>query len=1070
MLWHPSPPQGFTREQGQVIVGRPVIPLFGAPQGIGAAAPVPQFLLDKFPDGIKTAYALRLLSKDYTGDSIEVRRSSDNALQNIGFLPNGDLDIQTLLNHIGGTNILTNSNDFTNADWGKLASGTGTVPVITPNQVDPFGGTDATRIQLSIGVGTAFSLLNKPEGDLIPNFTGSIFLKSNTGSNQNIAFRLGANQFTNFVVTPEWQRFSFTSNEITVVDFYTFGLRDIWGTPPSTSADILVFAPHLNSGDSTDPFAITDSTGGLQNGFVPTFFDQSGLGNTLSQVTANSQPSIATAGVVHVNPFDEPEIRFDGVDDFLLDTLATNITGQNISTFLVGNNFITNAPSGFDGILSLFDSTGLDDGSNDESLIYTRTTTPSGAVVYRSRINLGFTPAFYDDSLAHQISTILASNVPSIFLDGVEGTFVANATTNRNADTIVVGARFDNTQTISSFGKLAVSEVLVYTEDKTVDRISIEVDQSNYWFSVWTRRIPATVKAGQVPSTQSNFQQLINGTFPELIGAVAGQLRFAKADRITLEYDRQEFDPATGKLIVWFNNPTLLDGDTVYIYFANPDAVDEQNPPAVYDANYEVVLHMNQATGNILDSTVNDHDGTPEGSPTREATGKIGRAMTFDGIDDGLLLPSTTNLDLPDGMTLSIWMETEFDTIGDRAMMGKGNSAIPAYDLIQRFDDTARFAINDGADMASSSPIIINDGIPHMITGTWDGIRVDIYIDGVLVPGEISAPTIITNTFRLDIARYSDGSAQRWTGTIHNVEVSNIARSEDKIITQFNNQNDQNAFYTIGAIETVNHMLMPFEVTRILKTLPSVAYSVRQLAKNITTPFRLRNGTTQVEFDAKFLLNGDLDIADILSQLDDGADTGFLVTLYDQSGNSRDAPSNSIPQQPAFNPAGKGSFIFDNSDMRIPTAGWSTSSDRFVFTVLNPNGASRNRNYLLGIAEDIQVNLDSQGDEIIWNNSLAIETTTGDALLEVLQQITMKGGNNELQAWINGIQKIPLTSTAAFSWAESIALAAISLGMDGVANSNRDYRGELSEFIAYDRTPLGNRTDLEDNQKAYYQI
>lgn len=34
-LWHPDPPQGFTSEQGLVIVGRPVIPRFGSPQGIG---------------------------------------------------------------------------------------------------------------------------------------------------------------------------------------------------------------------------------------------------------------------------------------------------------------------------------------------------------------------------------------------------------------------------------------------------------------------------------------------------------------------------------------------------------------------------------------------------------------------------------------------------------------------------------------------------------------------------------------------------------------------------------------------------------------------------------------------------------------------------------------------------------------------------------------------------------------------------------------------------------------------------------------------------------------------------
>lgn len=33
-LWHPDPPQGFASSQNLIIIGRPVIPRFGSPQGI----------------------------------------------------------------------------------------------------------------------------------------------------------------------------------------------------------------------------------------------------------------------------------------------------------------------------------------------------------------------------------------------------------------------------------------------------------------------------------------------------------------------------------------------------------------------------------------------------------------------------------------------------------------------------------------------------------------------------------------------------------------------------------------------------------------------------------------------------------------------------------------------------------------------------------------------------------------------------------------------------------------------------------------------------------------------------
>jgi hypothetical protein len=66
------------------------------------SAPKQQFLLDEFPNAA-AAYSLRLLRSGYTGNCIEVRRSSDNALQNIGFV-NGVLDTASLLSFVGAGN------------------------------------------------------------------------------------------------------------------------------------------------------------------------------------------------------------------------------------------------------------------------------------------------------------------------------------------------------------------------------------------------------------------------------------------------------------------------------------------------------------------------------------------------------------------------------------------------------------------------------------------------------------------------------------------------------------------------------------------------------------------------------------------------------------------------------------------------------------------------------------------------------------------------------------------------------------------------------------------------------
>jgi len=64
---------------------------------------VEEGLLNFYP-GAAAAYSLRSLNSDYGGAAIQVRRSSDNAVANIGFTSNGDLDTIALLAHCGSGN------------------------------------------------------------------------------------------------------------------------------------------------------------------------------------------------------------------------------------------------------------------------------------------------------------------------------------------------------------------------------------------------------------------------------------------------------------------------------------------------------------------------------------------------------------------------------------------------------------------------------------------------------------------------------------------------------------------------------------------------------------------------------------------------------------------------------------------------------------------------------------------------------------------------------------------------------------------------------------------------------
>jgi hypothetical protein len=140
-------------------------------------------------------------------------------------------------------NRLTYSNDFSNANWSAIASGTGsTAPVLTANYItSPFGTNDAWRFQATVG-STGYSLLQ--QSVLVGGtHTGSIWVKSNTSSNQEIYFRVSANE-TPAIVTPNWTRISITE---TPGDYFTIGLRDTAGQT-NISVDISIYAAQLEDG------------------------------------------------------------------------------------------------------------------------------------------------------------------------------------------------------------------------------------------------------------------------------------------------------------------------------------------------------------------------------------------------------------------------------------------------------------------------------------------------------------------------------------------------------------------------------------------------------------------------------------------------------------------------------------------------------------------------------------------------------------------------------------------------------------------------------------------------------
>ena len=132
--------------------------------------------------------------------------------------------------------------------WTTTAN-SGTISV-TPNSTEsPYGTTTATRV-VATRSGTGYSILQaRPNIPSTPS-VGSIWIKSNTGSNQTIYFRLdkGGAEHYNLTVTPEWQRYQMVEDEAAGHAYFSVGLRG----GSDTSCDISIWGAQVQEGALTD--------------------------------------------------------------------------------------------------------------------------------------------------------------------------------------------------------------------------------------------------------------------------------------------------------------------------------------------------------------------------------------------------------------------------------------------------------------------------------------------------------------------------------------------------------------------------------------------------------------------------------------------------------------------------------------------------------------------------------------------------------------------------------------------------------------------------------------------------
>jgi len=182
-----------------------------------------------------------------------------------------------------------------------------------------------------------------------------------------------------------------------------------------------------------------------------------------------------------------------------------------------------------------------------------------------------------------------------------------------------------------------------------------------WWNTDWDYYKTITIDNSYIDAELTDFPILvsIDDTIGDKCKANGEDIRFLLTDNSTeLKYEIERWVDNEDR-IVWVKIPTVTSGvDTVILmYYGNSGASDSQNPTDVWDSDYEAVYHMNEVSGNLVDSTVNGNTGTAVGAASYSQTGQIGKCIVFDGNDYFTGVLPQGDVSLTDGM-FEFWEKT----------------------------------------------------------------------------------------------------------------------------------------------------------------------------------------------------------------------------------------------------------------------------------------------------------------------------------------------------------------------------------------------------------------------------
>jgi PKD repeat protein len=438
--------------------------------------------------------------------------------------------------------------------------------------------------------------------------------------------------------------------------------------------------------------------------------------------------------------------------------------------------------------------------------------------------------------------------------------------------------------------------------------------------------------------------------------------------------------------------------------------------------------------------------------------------------------------------------------IGDSAVANSDNSyqvSLPATDSLALPDQSIEVnnVVEGAIPSVGTIDINLSDGT-NVITPTSVAVTgrvVDIELPGGLVMAvDFVADKLVANTGEtITFTDLTNNSPTEWAWDFDGVGYSRLQNPTFSFLTTgFKDITLLAAKTGLGGFTTKTGYI---QINGLLDTFPNAAaaYSLRLLRLAYTgSAIRVRRSNDNTEQDIGFV-NNVLDTAALLSFV--GANNGFVVTLYDQSGNNRNATQTTQADQPRIVAGGvidtlngKPTLVFDGSNdnlvfgsallnnaanvySSVVFSTTSTTSNQIVHS--SPNGQLDFRGYDLRLPNSTQIQLAilTNPSNLATNAVGNFNYSTGNANL-ITGTFNASLASNEQKIYGNG-SLVAQTSNSGNSIINNGANGGLLIGKFGTVNNFGAFlNGNVSELIMYTSDQSSNRTGIETNIQTFYGI